>query len=176
MNFPPDRLTAAALNTAEIHSDPFSDPFSCFSWPVRVYWEDTDAGGVVYHASYLRFLERARSEWLRAHGIDQLRVRDTLGIVFVVRDIAIEFLLPARLDDELDVELIAASRRSASMTFSQRILRRVDGAVLTTARVRAACVAAADFRPCRIPDDLFPQQMFPEKKPMGHTDMENANQ
>ena len=126
-----------------------------FVWPVRVYWEDTDAGGVVYHASYLRFLERARTEWLRAQGLDQGRVRDRHGVVFVVRDVSVEFLQPARLDDELDVELVAAARRSASMTFSQRILRRVDGAVLTTARVRAACVTAADFKPCRIPENLF---------------------
>jgi len=122
---------------------------------VRVYWEDTDAGGVVYHASYLRFLERARTEWLRSLGIDQARIRESHGIVFVVRDLSIEFVQPARLDDELDVELLTAERRSASMTFSQRILRRADGAVLTSARVRAACVAAGDFRPCRIPENLF---------------------
>ena len=126
-----------------------------FVWPVRIYWEDTDAGGVVYHASYLRFLERARTEWLRAQGIDQSRVRETYDIAFVVRDLAIEFLLPARLDDLLDVELVTADRRSASMTFSQRILRRVDGAVLTTARVRVACVSLSDLKPCRIPENLF---------------------
>jgi len=137
----------------EIHADPA--PAAPFRWPVRVYWEDTDAGGVVYHASYLRFLERARTEWLRVQGLDQGRVRDDYGVVFVVRDLSIEFLQPARLDDELDVELLAAERRSASMTFSQRILRRVDGAVLTTARVRAACVTSGDFKPCRIPENLF---------------------
>src|SRR5215475_397221 len=95
---------------------------SIFIWPIRVYWEDTDAGGVVYHASYLRFLERARTEWLRARGVDQQRVRDEDGVVFVVCDMAIEFLLPARLDDELDVSLETAETRSASMTFSQRIV------------------------------------------------------
>ncbi len=136
-------------------ADRASQVAPAFSWPVRVYWEDTDAGGVVYHASYLRFLERARTEWLRAQGLDQGRVRDSHGVVFVVRDVSIEFLQPARLDDELDVELVTAERRSASMTFSQRILRRVDRAVLTTARVRAACVAASDFKPCRIPENLF---------------------
>jgi len=126
-----------------------------FSWPVRVYWEDTDAGGVVYHASYLRFLERARTEWLRAQGVEQNSVRDRHGVVFVVRDMTIEFLLPARLDDELDVSVESGERRSASMLFSQRIVRRADGVALVAARVRAACIDAATFKPCRIPGQLF---------------------
>ena len=130
-------------------------PSRTFTWPIRVYWEDTDAGGVVYHASYLRFLERARTEWLRAQGIDQSRVRADLGIAFVVRDLSIQFLQAAKLDDELDVEIEPVERRSASMTFTQCILRRSDGAVIAHARVRAACVAAADFKPCRIPRALF---------------------
>ena len=70
-----------------------------FHWPVRVYWEDTDAGGVVYHASYLRFLERARSEWLRAIGIDQSVLRTATGLGFVVKDMQIDFVRPALLDD-----------------------------------------------------------------------------
>ena len=126
-----------------------------FSWPVRIYWEDTDAGGVVYYANYLRFLERARTEWLRSLGIDQSKVRDELGVVFVVRDVAVEYLAPARLDDELESTIEAVERRSASMTFAQRILRRSDGTVLVTARVRVACVAASDFKPHRIPEILF---------------------
>lgn len=135
---------------------PFSPlPSAVFTWPIRVYWEDTDAGGVVYHASYLRFLERGRTEWLRALGVAQQRARDDHGIVFVVRDMALEFLLPARLDDELDVTVESGERRSASMTFSQRIVRRADGAVLVGAQVRAACIDAATFKPCRIPHDLF---------------------
>jgi acyl-CoA thioester hydrolase len=138
--------------TAESASTP------AFTWPVRVYWEDTDAGGVVYHASYLRFLERARTEWLRAQGIDQGTVREKYGVVFVVRDIAIEFHAPAKLDDELDVLLDAVELRSASMSFAQRILRRGDGALLTSARVRAACVGADDFRPQRIPEALFTEK------------------
>ncbi len=154
MNVSRDRSPEGVAAAPKVRSDSIrSGPV--FTWPVRVYWEDTDAGGVVYHASYLRFLERARTEWLRAQGIDQLRVRESHGVVFVVRDLAIEFLQPARLDDELDVELLTAERRSASMSFAQRILRRADGAVLTTARVRAACVDASDFKPCRIPENLF---------------------
>ena len=83
-----------------------------FSWPVRVYWEDTDAGGVVYYANYLKFMERARSEWLRVLGFDQRRLRDELGLVFVVRQATIEYLKPARYDDLLTVT--AASRTSQS--------------------------------------------------------------
>jgi acyl-CoA thioester hydrolase len=133
-------------------------PSPVFSWKIRVYWEDTDAGGVVYHASYLRFLERARTEWLRARGIEQQQVRHDQGVIFVVRDMSIEFLLPARLDEELDVTLEAAEIRSASMTFSQRIVRRADGAALLSARVRAACIDAATFKPCRIPSHLFTEK------------------
>ena len=126
-----------------------------FSWPVRIYWEDTDAGGVVYYANYLRFLERARTEWLRSLDIDQSQVRDEHGVVFVVREVAIEYLAPAKLDDELESRIDAVERRSASMTFAQRILRRIDGAVLVTAQVRVACVAADGFKPRRIPESLF---------------------
>jgi len=133
-----------------------------FTWPIRVYWEDTDAGGVVYHASYLRFLERARTEWLRAQGVEQQRVRNDDGVVFVVRNLEIEFLLPARLDDELDVTVESGEWRSASMTFVQRIVRRVDGAVVAGARVReehGILFVVADMQlhflaPARLDDEL----------------------
>lgn len=126
-----------------------------FRWPVRVYWEDTDAGGVVYHASYLRFLERARSEYLRHLGIEQERLHKDNDLVFVVRDIAIGFLKPARLDDLLGVTVTLAERRPASLVFQQLILREADAVPIVEARVRAACVEAATFRPRHIPDDLF---------------------
>lgn len=128
---------------------------SAFSWPVRVYWEDTDAGGVVYHASYLRFLERARSEHLRALGIEQERLRTDNSVVFVVRDMEIGFVKPARLDDVLAVTVALVERRNASLVFNQQILRAADRAVLVTARVRAACIDAASFRPRPIPEGLF---------------------
>jgi len=136
----------------KMHSDPVSP---VFTWPVRVYWEDTDAGGVVYHASYVRFLERARSEWLRARGIAQQRVRDEQGVLFVVRDMSLEFVAAARLDDELDVTIETFERRSASLAFVQCILRRADRALLTRARVRAACIDALSWQPRRIPDSLL---------------------
>jgi acyl-CoA thioester hydrolase len=150
VNFPAGKRGSSSTADAKIHSDPFS-------WPIRVYWEDTDAGGVVYHASYLRFLERARSEWLRAHGIAQQRLRAEHGVMFVVRDMALEFLAPARLDDELDVTIDSFERRTASIGFVQCILRPADGMRLVNARVRAACIDATSYRPCRIPDHLLPE-------------------
>ncbi|MGA9333887.1 MAG: tol-pal system-associated acyl-CoA thioesterase [Rudaea sp.] len=132
-----------------------SAPSPIFTWPVRVYWEDTDAGGVVYHAAYLRFLERARTEWLRQRGIGQQRLRDEAGVMFVVAELNVRYLASARLDDELDVRIDAFMRRSASMAFSQCILRRDDGAKLIEARVRAACIDATSSRPRRIPDGLL---------------------
>ena len=126
-----------------------------FSWPVRVYWEDTDGGGVVYHASYLRFIERARTEWLRQRGVEQQKLRDEHDIMFVVSEIDILFLSPSRLDEELAATIESFTRRSASMTFSQCILRPSDGARIVEARVRAACIGGSDFKPRRIPDFLF---------------------
>jgi acyl-CoA thioester hydrolase len=125
-----------------------------FSWPIRVYWEDTDAGGVVYHAGYLRFLERARSEWLRARGVDQHRLREDTGIGFVVRDMQIGFVSPARLDDELEASVEVEQLRPASMAFVQTIHRQ-DGTLLIRAKVRAACVDLVNMRPRPIPDDLL---------------------
>lgn len=124
-----------------------------FSWPVRVYWEDTDAGGVVYHASYLRFLERARTEWLRRLGVDQMAFKEATGLAFMVHRMEIDFLKPALLDDELTVSVEVKERRSASILFAQTIAR-VDGTVLVQARVRAACVDLKRMQPARIPDDI----------------------
>ena len=123
-----------------------------FRWPARVYWEDTDAGGVVYHARYLAFMERARTEWMRAHGWGQetLRARDDL--VFVVRAMEIDFRAPARLDDQLQVSVALVECRGASFVVAQRILR--DGAVLVEAKVRIAALAASSFRPRAIPEPL----------------------
>ena len=133
---------------------PAASPMSMpFHWPARVYWEDTDAGGVVYHARYLAFMERARSEWMRARGWGQdlLRTRDDL--VFVVRAMEIDFRAPARLDDQLQVSVRLLECRGASMVFGQRIER--DAAVLVESRVRIAALRASDFRPRPIPDALL---------------------
>lgn len=125
-----------------------------FRWRTRVYWEDTDAGGVVYHAGYLRFLERARSEWLRAASIGQDALRRSHGIVFVVRELSIAYDKPARLDDELDSTVGVERLRTASIDFAQAITRVADGVTLARAKVRVACIGAVSFAPCRIPQDI----------------------
>lgn len=126
-----------------------------FSLKTRIYWEDTDAGGVVYHARYVAFLERARSEWMREQGYGQLDLREQCGVVFAVRAMEVDFLKPARLDDALDVTVALAECRRASAVFDQRVLR--GDTVLLTARVRVAALDAASFRPCAIPDALHAQ-------------------
>ena len=140
-----------------------------FIWPVRVYWEDTDAGGVVYHASYVRFLERARTELLRAGGLDQSRVRRESGLAFVVREMQLDFRRPALLDDELQVTATVQERRAASILFGQTI-RRIDGTELVTAQVRAACVDLARMRPMPIPPGLLPDSIFQDSTPRRSTE------
>jgi acyl-CoA thioester hydrolase len=132
-----------------------------FSFPIRVYWEDTDGGGVVYHAGYLRFLERARTEWLRAHGIGQEALRASHDIVFAVRSVRMEFLAPARLDDLLVATVVLAEARSASLRFHQTVRRESDARVMVEAEVRAACLAASTFRPRPIPPGLIPTREMP---------------
>ena len=124
-----------------------------FSWPTRVYWEDTDAGGVVYHAQYLAFLERARTEWMRDHGNGQDRLRVDHDLVFAVRSMRIDFRQPARLDDALLVSVSLLQCRRASLVIEQAVHR--DGALLLDAQVRIAALRASDFRPRSIPDDLY---------------------
>lgn len=126
-----------------------------FGWPVRVYWEDTDAGGVVYHSSYLRFLERARTEWLRGLGVDQLAFKQATGLAFMVHRMEIDFLRPALLDDELTVTVEVKEKRSASILFTQTISRAADGTRLIEAQVRAACVDLKRMRPAPIPAGLI---------------------
>jgi acyl-CoA thioester hydrolase len=133
-------------------SEPLPSPFS---WPVRVYWEDTDAGGVVYHAGYLRFMERARSEWMRSLGVDQMAFKQATGLAFMVRDMHIDFLKPALLDDELTVTVDVKERRAASILFTQTIMK-ADGSCLIRASVRVACVDLQRMRPAPIPADLIP--------------------
>ncbi len=119
--------------------------------PVRVYYEDTDFSGVVYHASYLRFLERGRTEYLREAGIDQAALQvGGMPLVFAVRRLSVEFLHPARMDDLLAVETRTAEARGASLLMSQRILR--DGRELVTAQVLVAALGGG--RPVRLPDAL----------------------
>lgn len=123
-----------------------------FSFPIRVYWEDTDAGGVVYHASYLRFFERARTEWLRAQGVAQTTLKEQQGVVLVVRAMELDFIKPAQLDDALQASVDLRGLGGASLRIDQRLLR--DGQCLAEARVRIACVDARRFAPTPLPAAL----------------------
>lgn len=128
-----------------------------FSVTLRVYWEDTDAGGVVYHASYVRFLERARTEWLRAAGYDQTTLRGENGLLLVVRAMRLDFLAPARLDDLLTVTVTPVEAKGAGLRCVQTV--RHDERALLTAEVDVACLRAADFKPTRIPAGLLADLM-----------------
>ena len=131
---------------------------AAFTFPVRVYWEDTDAGGVVYYANYLRFLERARSEWLRTLGIDQARLRQAERLQFVVVEANIRYHRAAKFDDVLVVTAALESRSGASVTFAQEIRRdTAAGELLVSATVRAACVASDTLRPRPLPKALAAQ-------------------
>ena len=123
-----------------------------FAWPVRVYWEDTDGAGIVYYANYLRFLERARTEWLRAKGYQQHELARRHGVVFVVRSVAIDFLKPARLDDELSVSAALKGVGAAALELTQHI--ECGGVRLLQGDVKLACVRIAAFQPARIPREL----------------------
>jgi acyl-CoA thioester hydrolase len=124
---------------------------SVFTWTVRVYYEDTDAGGIVYYANYLKFFERARTEWLRSLGIHQQDLLAAQGTAFVVRSASVEYLSVARLDDEVRLTLSVEKLGRASVQFSQQAWR--GDALLASADVKVACVDAATMRPCPLPDD-----------------------
>lgn len=125
----------------------------------RVYYEDTDAGGVVYHARYLHFMERARTEWLRECGLEQQKLKSEQQRVFVVTDATLQWIAPARLDDEILITAKVASTTAATVIFEQKIFRIASGGqadnskntLLTTAEVRAACVGSEDWKPKRLP-------------------------
>jgi acyl-CoA thioester hydrolase len=124
-----------------------------FSISCRVYWEDTDAGGVVYYANYLKFMERCRTDWLRALGIDQLRLRMDRQLQFAVVNVVVEFLRPAVLNDEILVTAELARLSGATIHFKQTILR--GGVQLIDASTRVACLDSATLKPRPIPRDLF---------------------
>jgi acyl-CoA thioester hydrolase len=127
-------------------------------WPVRVYYEDTDSAGVVYYANYLRYFERARTEWLRALGFEQTDLAAHYQIVFVVRAINVEYFQPARFNDELHITVELGARGACQITFVQRALRVARGTdvpdVLSEAQVRVACVSLLTQKPVRIPEPV----------------------
>jgi acyl-CoA thioester hydrolase len=136
-----------------------------FSWPVRVYWEDTDAGGIVYYANYMKFMERARTEWLRALGVDQVRLKEDHGLMFVVVDIEAHYRRPARYGDQLQVTCKVRETSRASLTLDQEVYRAAQGCagaadareLLLDGRVRAACLDAQSYRPRPLPQELWKQ-------------------
>jgi len=123
---------------------------SVFTWTVRVYYEDTDAGGIVYYANYLKFYERARTEWLRSLGIDQQTLRDEEGALFVVRNASVDYVASARLDDELKLTLNVEKLGRASVQFAQQAWR--GDTLLSSAAVKVGCVDAVTMRPRSLPD------------------------
>jgi tol-pal system-associated acyl-CoA thioesterase len=123
-----------------------------YSFPVRVYFENTDAGGVVYHGEYLKFLERARTEWLRHLGYDHQTLARDHRVMFVVSAAAIDFTRPARLDDTVAVSVRLESLGKVRCVFLQEIRR--DDEVLVTARVTVACVTGENMKPVEIPEGL----------------------
>ena len=122
-----------------------------FVHPVRVYWEDTDAGGIVFYANYLKFFERARTEWLRSLGVAQSTMREAVGGMFIVSETSVRYLSPARLDDELLVTARLEASGRASLIIAQQALRADNGALLCEGTIRIGWVDAATLRPGRIP-------------------------
>ena len=123
-----------------------------YRFELRVYWEDTDAGGVVFYANYLKYFERARTEWLRALGFGQERLRADTGAIFIVTDTSLRYLRPARLDDLLDVTVAVTGSGGASLALAQQAWRGDE--LLTEGSIRIGCVDAGTFRPRRIPNPL----------------------
>ena len=126
-----------------------------FSLPVRVYFQDTDAGGVVYHASYVNFFERARTEWLRTFGYSNAGLMNELGVMFVVRRLELNYLKPALLDDMLDVTAQIKEVGRSRLTLLQSVIR--GGELLTEGEVHLVCVAADTFKPVSVPEVLSKQ-------------------
>jgi acyl-CoA thioester hydrolase len=124
-----------------------------FEFPIRIYWEDTDAGGIVFYANYLKYFERARTEWLRALGVEQQALRDATGAIFVVGEANVRYLRPARLDDLLDVTCTLQEAGRASMTIVQQARRGVE--LLAEGDIRIGCVDAQTLRPRRLPPSLL---------------------
>ncbi len=122
---------------------------SLFSWPIRVYYEDTDSGGVVYHSNYLNFMERARTEWLRTLGFEQTTVKDELGVIIVIHSLSIHFKSPAYFNDMLAVNCELTNLGRSSIEMAQTVTR--EGALLIEAQIKAAFVDAATFKPVGIP-------------------------
>lgn len=133
-----------------------------FAWPVRVYYEDTDSGGVVYYANYLKFMERARTEWLRARGVEQDKLAVEQGVIFAVRSAQVDYLKPGRFNQQLSVSVGVVETGKASLTFEQEVIVKENrqtgggqcGEVLCRGRIKIACLDAKTMRPRAIPETI----------------------
>ena len=123
-----------------------------FSWPVRVYYEDTDTGGVVYYANYLKFFERARTEWLRSFGLNQDKLAREEGLIFVVRRALLDFVRPARLDDLLEITVEPLKLAHVYVDLAQEA--RCGAQVVARVQIRVACLAQRSFKPVPLPQSL----------------------
>ena len=132
---------------------PTSAPAAHFHHPVREYWGDTDAGGIVFYANYLKFFERARTEWLRALGHSQQEMVDTTGCMFVVQETSVRYIRPARLDDQLTITVDVRERGRASLRIAQQAW--CGDRLLAEGDIRIGCVARATMKPQRIPGPIF---------------------
>ena len=131
-----------------------------FLWPIRVYYEDTDHGGVVYYANYLKFMERARSEWLRSLGFEQDTLAESEGVLFAVRRAEIDYLRPARFNEALMVRTTISEHGKASLTFLQEILLDGSDQLLCRGVIRVACLDAERFRPRAIPKTMIQEMQL----------------
>ena len=135
-----------------IRAQPEANMKQCFTWPVRVYYEDTDSGGVVYYANYLKFFERARTEWLRNFGLNQDKLAQEEGLIFVVRRAELEFERPARLDDLLELTVEPLKLARVYVRLAQEARRGAE--VLARAEIQVACLNRHNFKPAAIPQFL----------------------
>ena len=156
---------------AERSQSPLHLPGEVFRWPVRIYWEDTDAGGIVFYANYLKFFERSRTEWLRSSGVEQQQLRESTGGMFVVVETSIRYHRPARLDDELIVTASMIEKGRASLIIGQQALLKSEHdaklvaspslSLLCEGRIKIGWVDAATMRPARIPDSIVSRLRTP---------------
>ena len=124
-----------------------------FLWPIRIYYEDTDAGGVVYHTNYIKFMERARTEWLRNLGFEQDELRDQDGVIFAVRSVQVDYFLPAKFNDELLVSSQVIKKGKASITIEQEVIK--DSQVLCKGIIKVGTLGDKSFRPKAMPESLY---------------------
>lgn len=153
------------MQTAPVAPSPQGLPpgAQTFRHPLRVYWEDTDAGGVVFYANYLKFFERARTEWLRHLGLGQQELRNRTGALFVVTDTSVRYRAPARLDDLLEISVELRRHGTASMTIFQQAWR--GDTLLADGEIRVGCVEDASFKPRRLPTEVIALLPMPMPNP-----------